>query len=115
MAISKDEQKKIKTMLLEEKKDIEEKLKKMETETDFGDDTDHLEEEADETEEQVNQAGVKDVLNGELMDIDAALVKIERGGYGFCEECGREIEPAVLDVEPESRLCKNCKRHEHRS
>lgn len=96
--------------LLEEKSEIEKELKEMEKDLDFGSDTDHFEEETDQAEELVNQLGVKKELNHRLGDINDALDKIESGKYGICEKCGNEIELEVLEVDPESRLCHNCKK-----
>lgn len=41
--------------------------------------------------------------------IDAALARMEAGGYGDCLECGEEIAPARLAARPEARLCIVCK------
>jgi RNA polymerase-binding transcription factor DksA len=45
-----------------------------------------------------------------LRDIDLALVRMERGGYGICEDCKRPIQQERLDVLPMSRLCTPCQR-----
>jgi len=84
-------------------------IKKSETPTDFGSDIDHLDEEADEAEELGNQLAVAQDLKMRLDDIEAALEKVRTGKYGICEKCGKEIEEDVLSIDPESRLCKNCK------
>jgi DnaK suppressor protein len=41
----------------------------------------------------------------EQHEIDDALLRIERGEYGVCEECGNPIEPERLEVQPAARLC----------
>ena len=74
------------------------------TETDFS-------EEADEAEELSNNLGMQDTLKSRLQDIEAALDKMAQGKYGKCEKCGMDIEPEVLKVNPESRLCRDCKIH----
>jgi RNA polymerase-binding protein DksA len=43
-----------------------------------------------------------------LQQIDAALVRIENGSYGKCEECGRGIAKARLDAVPYAALCVHC-------
>jgi DnaK suppressor protein len=43
-----------------------------------------------------------------LQQIDAALVRIEEGSYGKCEECGRAIAKARLDAIPYAALCVRC-------
>ncbi len=38
-------------------------------------------------------------------EIDEALLRIQRGEYGRCEACGREIEIERLEAMPTARLC----------
>ena len=40
--------------------------------------------------------------------IEAALVKITAGTYGFCEECGGRIPKARLEVIPDTPHCVKC-------
>ena len=84
-------------------------IKQNEKPTDFGSDTESPDEETDETEEFSNQLAVANDLRNRLGEIDVAISKIYNGQYGLCENCGRAIETEILDVDPESRLCKNCK------
>jgi len=95
--------------LLAEKKDIEEQIKKLGEELDFGDDVDSLEEETDETEEFANRLGVRNVLEKRVEEIENALRKMGKNEYGICEKCRKEIEVKLLEVNPESRLCRLCK------
>jgi DnaK suppressor protein len=76
---------------------------------DFGNDIDHGDEKTDEVEELSNRFGEENDLKGRLDEIDSALGKIEKGAYGICESCGGEIEGEILNIDPESRLCKECK------
>jgi len=46
----------------------------------------------------------------ELREIDAALGRLEGGGYGRCESCGRSIPRRRLRAIPEARLCAACAR-----
>lgn len=84
-------------------------IKKNEKPVDFGTDIDHFEEESDEAEEMGNQLAVANGLKQRLDDIEFALEKIREGTYGICEKCGKEIEAEILDIDPESRLCKSDK------
>jgi DnaK suppressor protein len=43
-----------------------------------------------------------------LEQIDAALVRIEDGTYGRCEECGHGIPKARLEAIPYAALCIKC-------
>lgn len=76
---------------------------------DFGADIDSLEEETDEAEETENKMAAARALKERLNEIEGALKKIEAGRFGICENCGQEISKEVLEVVPESQLCKNCK------
>lgn len=99
----------LKTRLLGEKARLEHEIKDLSA-ADFGDDTDHGEEEAEEDEQIANNLGVATDFTERINDIDSALRKIADGTYGKCERCGKDIEPELLEVNPESRLCKSCKR-----
>jgi len=109
MALTKEQIKNFEARLLAEKKEIEEDIEKMKADLDFGDDTDHLDEEADETEEMTKFMGVSEPLKEKMAAIEAALARIKKGTYGKCEKCGKEIELEVLGAAPESALCKSCK------
>jgi len=47
----------------------------------------------------------------ELMEINAALEKIDKGTYGECESCGGAIGPSRLKVLPFATLCTACRQH----
>lgn len=40
--------------------------------------------------------------------IDAALMRIESGDYGWCVRCGEEIEAGGLDHAPATAMCFAC-------
>lgn len=103
-----EELNKFKSLLEKTKTDLEAKLSDL-TKTDFGDDIDSLEEESDETEEMATNISLTETFRERLVNIDAALEKIKNGKYGICENCGEEISKELLEVDPESKLCKNCK------
>ncbi len=44
-----------------------------------------------------------------LKKIRKAIMKIESGDYGLCEECGSEISLARLQARPTSEMCIGCK------
>ncbi len=44
----------------------------------------------------------------ELEAIEEALLRLENGSYGLCEECGQPIEWRRLEIMPETPLCRNC-------
>ena len=41
-------------------------------------------------------------------EVLAALERLDQSGYGRCEECGRKIPEARLDVVPYTRYCAKC-------
>ncbi|MEK7062270.1 MAG: TraR/DksA C4-type zinc finger protein [Patescibacteria group bacterium] len=99
---------KFKQKLEKEKQDI---LKELETHkgvVDFGSDVDP-DEETDESEEYSNEMSISQTLKERLSDIESALEKISNGEYGVCENCKKEISAEILEINPESRLCKECK------
>ena len=48
-------------------------------------------------------------LESRLASIEHALQKVKQGTYGVCEWCGQPIDPARLEVVPETTLCIGCK------
>ena len=42
--------------------------------------------------------------------IDAALGRIEEGEYGACVNCGEDIMPGRLEIDPAVALCTRCAR-----
>lgn len=44
----------------------------------------------------------------ELIQIEAALHKMEKGSFGICEECDAEIPVRRLRVRPDATLCLYC-------
>ena len=45
---------------------------------------------------------------GELRRIDAALVRLAEGEYGWCVECGEAIEEKRLEIDPAAPRCREC-------
>ena len=44
----------------------------------------------------------------ERQRIRAALKRLEEGEWGFCTDCGEEIEPARLAADPAIPRCRDC-------
>ncbi len=51
----------------------------------------------------------------ELLEIDAALERIEQGCFGVCESCGGAVGRLRLRALPEARLCIACSETRERS
>lgn len=51
---------------------------------------------------------VADIRMELLTQMDGAQVKLENGSYGICEDCGREVDEARLQVAPYAPCCVAC-------
>jgi len=49
-------------------------------------------------------------LETELRDTVKALESIEKGKYGICKYCGKEIDQKRLEARPTSSSCISCKK-----
>jgi DnaK suppressor protein len=49
-----------------------------------------------------------------LKAIESALLRIENGTYGICQECGKPIAAARLRSVPWTRLCVKCKEMQYK-
>lgn len=101
--------KKYEAKLKELEADITKQLGGIGEAADMGNDIDGYDTETEEAEEFSNLLGSKDSLKKRLLAVRAALTKVGNGTYGKCAKCGMEISAAVLDADPESELCQNCK------
>lgn len=100
-----------KEQLEKEAGELEIKIKALGKMPEFGNDVESdFSEEADEAEQYSANLGEKDVYKERMADIEHAIEKTVSGGYGKCEQCGKEISSDVLKASPESRLCKDCKK-----
>lgn len=61
------------------------------------------------TAERTEVLGVVQTLKGQLGAVAKALVKLDKGTYGFCDNCGQPIPAARLEARPASVLCVDCK------
>src|SRR4249920_3758967 len=48
-----------------------------------------------------------------LQAIEEALVRMEKGVYGICRDCGDPIAPARLNAIPWTRVCIACKQKQN--
>ena len=44
----------------------------------------------------------------ELLDIEAALLRIKEGVYGLCVDCGTHIPAPRIDAAPHTQRCITC-------
>ena len=45
------------------------------------------------------------IVEGELSDIELALRRLDEGGYGICEACGKPIADERMEAKPWARFC----------
>lgn len=55
----------------------------------------------------VNQS-LDDMINKEIIQIRAALTRIEDGSYGTCANCGKDIAEGRLEALPYATNCIDC-------
>ena len=63
---------------------------------------------AQATSERANVLSLVEGLRNRLQDVRSALGRLERGVYGKCERCGKDIPPERLEAVPTARLCISC-------
>ena len=61
-----------------------------------------------DTFEKEKDLAVRDTYRDIIGHIDEALGKMDRGTYGECDRCGREIVKARLDAIPYAMYCVEC-------
>jgi len=57
---------------------------------------------------------LKQSLENKARSIEAALRKVEEGGYGICKECGEPILEERLAILPHTTVCVECARKRSR-
>jgi RNA polymerase-binding transcription factor DksA len=58
-----------------------------------------------ETFEMEKNVSLLEQVEDELQEIEAAFERLERGGYGTCQACGRPIGDERLEAMPAARFC----------
>jgi RNA polymerase-binding transcription factor DksA len=90
--------------------DISRELRKQEEEhfaNLAGEITDRSEESVADLLVDVNLAEISRDIN-ELRDVEAALERIDRGTYGVCIDCDKDIEQERLNAVPAASRCYDC-------
>ncbi|HEX2178596.1 MAG TPA: TraR/DksA C4-type zinc finger protein [Actinomycetota bacterium] len=64
---------------------------------------------AQTTSERARVISLAEGLHQRLENVQAALGRIEKGTYGKCERCGKDIAPERLEAVPAAKLCISCK------
>jgi RNA polymerase-binding protein DksA len=76
---------------------------------------DHIADSATETYLRELDGGLEETAGHVLVEIDAALARIESGTYGMCSACGGPIGEERLEAVPYATLCIEDKRAVERS
>lgn len=64
---------------------------------------------AQETLERTQAMALGDNLRDMLENVNNALDSIEKGTYGVCDSCGKDIPKARLDIMPSATMCTTCR------
>jgi RNA polymerase-binding protein DksA len=76
---------------------------------------DHIADSATETYLRELDEGLEETATHLLVEIEAALVRIDNGTYGLCSACGGSISAERLEAVPYATLCVEDKRAVERS
>jgi RNA polymerase-binding transcription factor DksA len=76
----------------------------------IGELTDYDQHQADvatETFEQWREVGMRQTIQNEIAEVDAALVRVEDGTFGICEHCHQPIDVERIRAVPFARFCRD--------
>ena len=68
----------------------------------------NLEEAASEVEEYSTSLPIEHSLELQLKNVNSALEQVQKGTYGICEDCSKEISQERLAAFPEAKTCGDC-------
>ncbi len=117
MAIDKKIMEELKAELLKEKAELESNLGKIarpidkqegDYETSFEELGTDKDDNATEVDQYTQNLSVENTLEKKLQVILEALEKMEKGTYGFCENCQKEIPLDRLRANPSAKTCITC-------
>ena len=114
--MNKAQLKKFRTLLEEKRDEILQKAKQT-LEEDMALDANDLPDEMDLASSEYLQSFTFRLRGREkvfLVKITRAIVKLDDGTFGTCEECGEEISVKRLEARPETALCIRCKEDQER-
>ncbi len=68
----------------------------------------HMADDASAAFEQAKELTLRNNAEWLLVEVEKALQKLDDGTFGYCEECGTEIDTARLKAIPYASLCLKC-------
>lgn len=107
----------LKAQLLREKEKLEKSLARIarpvdktegDYETTFEDIGTDKDDNATEVDQYTGNVSVEVTLENNLQEVIEALERIEKGTYGICENCKKEISVERLKANPSARTCIEC-------
>lgn len=123
MALTNEERQKLRTRLEEERDRLREEMRGLDAEIvalgqsqaiEVGGVGNHVADDATDISEQEKDIAIKRTLEDRLRDVEHALLRVDEGNYGVCEQCGKPIPAERLAALPSAGLCIECKSAEDR-
>jgi RNA polymerase-binding protein DksA len=74
----------------------------------------HMADDASAAFDQARDLALHSNLKRMLQQVQEALERFTNDTYGFCETCGKAIDPARLKALPHAPLCLDCQRRVER-
>lgn len=109
--MSEQDSMRLREMLLNQRQEIFERIRRLESDWQgLGERDIELEEEAQKADVTSLFSQLDDLEKVEIEEIDLALFKMPVGTYGLCEGCEKPISLKRLEVLPAARLCQKCAR-----
>jgi RNA polymerase-binding transcription factor len=98
----------LKGMLEDRRREIHEKLRSLREQIPLDADVKDAEEQSVDDFVQEVDLALMQMKSETLKKIDQAILRLEEGTYGRCEECDAEIPAARLRALPFAALCREC-------
>ena len=103
----------LRRMLEERRTEIQEKLRAIRSEIpSYQDEVRDSEEQSVTDFAQEMEFALVEMKAQTLIRIDEALLRVDQGTYGTCDECGEDIAEARLAAVPFALLCRDCQERE---
>lgn len=104
---------KFKKRLLADQEDVSKRIVELKKDDPFSDpeySNDNAAVDNDVREQETHQRieAERDTLKIKLKNIESALKRIEKGSYGLCKRCNKEIPEKRLQLVPETSYCVTC-------
>lgn len=102
-----------KKRLLKEQEEIIHRIEELKKDDPFSDpeySNDNAAVDNDVREQEAHQRieAEQEALKDKMKKIEAALKRIEKGNYGYCKRCNKEIPEKRLELVPETSYCVDC-------